>query len=827
MGQRRRADLAGWPIPRREDCGYGVVVSTPDQPLGGVHHCVVAIDIVAYGVHADKVAAQRALVAVLADAATRAGQAVDEWHRQAGGDSVLAVLPAGISETRFVAAFVRGLGAALHAHTPRLRLRVAIHHGYVEWAANGWSDDTVIDVCRMRDAIQTRDAINDHPESDFVLALSDSIYREVVARRRELEPRLFWQELLHTKDRDLPAWLHVPTPGPVGVAPIAVRDRYAVVIGIGRFGDRLPSLPEATIAADRLRQALDASGYLPTSIEVNPDTIRLEAALRAAKLAARDSAAVVVSTVGHAELGGRGRVRLAPATGGVPGPVGYDLDAWLDEIEETHGAAATLLVLDATNAGALIAGRDDTTRTWVLTVTGAQSDDVGALSVALADVLGRLRAGELGLHESVAFASPDLIRVEVQRTLHNRRVSRPVPEVRFVPDGGRAPFFRNPSYVRDRERPGEGELGPFLDALGHVHSRGGVRGRQGVLDAGTTWLDRSEGADLLVVTGRAGVGKTVVLSSLVSSVHPDLAATPIPARVAAISLRGRDAAGATAAIRRQLDPDVRFGADDADALRIACLAMQPRPIVLVDGLDEAADPQVVASTLLLNLASPASARAACRVVVGGRPDERLSWLLQCAAHQVVDLDAPAERLSHQELSSYVHEAVLAEGGTRWTAAQRTLFAEHTAAALLAQRTDVGEFILADAYARHMATTWPTLRDHDARRLGDAAPRQVIDLLRLDLARDDASPLLLPMMGALMASPVPVVQDMLFLATVDVQRQLGQPRGTREEFEKALGHASFYLRRVAGNRDGRPALHLYHASLADALRESDLLPGVRR
>ncbi len=187
-----------------------------DRPRSGVHHCVLAVDIVGYSgmLVPEHEEAQRRLVAILTESSAEAGTPIDQWHLQASGDGMLAVLPAGLSETTFIPAFVMALGPALDRHNtgdrPTLRLRVAIHHGYVEWAPNGWSDDTVIEVGRMCDATETRAALTDHPDSTFVLAISPRIHHDIVVRRRLLDPATFWSATLTSKDRQLPAWLHVP-----------------------------------------------------------------------------------------------------------------------------------------------------------------------------------------------------------------------------------------------------------------------------------------------------------------------------------------------------------------------------------------------------------------------------------------------------------------------------------------------------------------------------------------------------------------------------------------------------------------------------------------
>lgn len=133
-----------------------------------------------------QISIQRYLLEVLCDAAESAGLDRVHWHRQQGGDSEFAVLPAATSEKVVVDQFVRELAACLARHNSmlreelRLRLRLAIHFGRVVPAANGHAGPAPVELARILDSSELHAALDADPTKDLAVALSDQVYEDTI-----------------------------------------------------------------------------------------------------------------------------------------------------------------------------------------------------------------------------------------------------------------------------------------------------------------------------------------------------------------------------------------------------------------------------------------------------------------------------------------------------------------------------------------------------------------------------------------------------------------------------------------------------------------------
>ena len=153
-----------------------------------VYGLVVAVDLAGFsklGV-LDQSAAQSRLAELLDGAAAAAGLARDGWYRQPRGDGELAVLPNGTDVARVVAVFTDQLARTLErmrsdSRAPRLRLRVAMHHGPLTAGHFGPVGTAPIVACRLLDARPTKAALAAAPSYDLVLVVSRSLYHDVVA----------------------------------------------------------------------------------------------------------------------------------------------------------------------------------------------------------------------------------------------------------------------------------------------------------------------------------------------------------------------------------------------------------------------------------------------------------------------------------------------------------------------------------------------------------------------------------------------------------------------------------------------------------------------
>ncbi len=163
--------------------------------------------------------AQAKFVGALDDAAAASGLSRASWHRQPSGDGELAVLPEDVPEAVLLGRFLLALDDGLRPYNARLqpgakiRIRVAFHHGpvYLD-SANGFAGTAVNDTARLVDAPVLKAALAAFPAASVACAVSDGVYRQVVAEGEEgLRAERFRriQVRLPEKGFDEPAWIQV------------------------------------------------------------------------------------------------------------------------------------------------------------------------------------------------------------------------------------------------------------------------------------------------------------------------------------------------------------------------------------------------------------------------------------------------------------------------------------------------------------------------------------------------------------------------------------------------------------------------------------------
>ena len=162
--------------------------------------------------------AQADIRGVIGRAAELAGLHRALWTCQSRGDGELAVLPPSESELVLLDDYVRHLTHQLRADNAdryrarRLRLRVAIHHGVGVGAALGVAGAGAVEVCRLLDSQQARDALA-ASAGDLVVIVSETVFLVSVAPgHTTLDPGLFRRVWVSNRGFEEWAYLYVPTP---------------------------------------------------------------------------------------------------------------------------------------------------------------------------------------------------------------------------------------------------------------------------------------------------------------------------------------------------------------------------------------------------------------------------------------------------------------------------------------------------------------------------------------------------------------------------------------------------------------------------------------
>lgn len=189
------------------------------QGSGLAHHFLAAVDIEGFSRldASQQVRRQQELARVLDAAARRAGMDRAAWVREVHGDGELAVLPDGTDGPVLVARYPRALATALTkvngegVSRPRLRLRLALHHGTLAAGALGVAGNAPIEVSRLLDSDVLRQELARRADQDLVLIVSGRVYDDVVQTRfLGLDPADFAPVIIGVKGQEYRGYIHRP-----------------------------------------------------------------------------------------------------------------------------------------------------------------------------------------------------------------------------------------------------------------------------------------------------------------------------------------------------------------------------------------------------------------------------------------------------------------------------------------------------------------------------------------------------------------------------------------------------------------------------------------
>jgi len=151
----------------------------------------------------------------LARAARAIGIDRAQWDSQPRGDGELAELPPDTDILSLVGDFPRHLARiiseinAARVAGPRLRARMAIHHGAISPGRFGLVGPAAVLVTRLVDADELRQQLRDQPGRDLALIVSAMVYEEVIRTRfHDLCPEEFVRVAVHTKSIAYPGYLY-------------------------------------------------------------------------------------------------------------------------------------------------------------------------------------------------------------------------------------------------------------------------------------------------------------------------------------------------------------------------------------------------------------------------------------------------------------------------------------------------------------------------------------------------------------------------------------------------------------------------------------------
>jgi hypothetical protein len=205
------------------------------------YRLVLAVDVEKYSARdaREQLRAQNELQRILSAAAQNVGLDQREWYEQVSGDGELVVLPEDVDVPVVVGDFTASLETILGecnsrmiGTDPRLRLRLALHHGTLTPGPFGPAGDAPIVVSRLLDAKPLRRLLAEQQERDLALIVSQSLYQDVVRTGFcSLDPDEFHAVRVKAKGMQYNGFVRRSDQGPV--AP-----ELRAVSGGGRTGRR-------------------------------------------------------------------------------------------------------------------------------------------------------------------------------------------------------------------------------------------------------------------------------------------------------------------------------------------------------------------------------------------------------------------------------------------------------------------------------------------------------------------------------------------------------------------------------------------------------------
>ncbi|MEU4178700.1 hypothetical protein [Streptomyces sp. NPDC026589] len=208
---------------------------------------------------ADKPRMRERIYRVLETAFAQAGVGRDAVHMEDRGDGVLVSIPGRIAVTRLLGLWMVEVHENLREENRSLLvplgLRVAMHVGPVRHDSRGISGRAVDLTCRLADSPVARQLL-DREQADLVLAVSDSLYVDVVsAGGKFIEPARFSRARLALKEGEVSAWFHLPGRPAPGIGPSAPEEPGPTESGTTESSTGAPSAAAPSAGTDTARAA--------------------------------------------------------------------------------------------------------------------------------------------------------------------------------------------------------------------------------------------------------------------------------------------------------------------------------------------------------------------------------------------------------------------------------------------------------------------------------------------------------------------------------------------------------------------------------------------
>jgi len=177
---------------------------------------IVAIDIENFGRLRDNASqhVRTSLYEMLQHAFSESRVPLADCRTEDRGDGILVAAPPAIPSQTFINALIARLPAELRRHnqlaseSPRIRLRIAVHAGFVHFDANGMTGRAITHLFRLLDAPALKDALQDS-FADLGVIMSDRIRKTTAQQAPGL---VAYRPRSGMKIGTTLYWIHVPPP---------------------------------------------------------------------------------------------------------------------------------------------------------------------------------------------------------------------------------------------------------------------------------------------------------------------------------------------------------------------------------------------------------------------------------------------------------------------------------------------------------------------------------------------------------------------------------------------------------------------------------------
>ncbi|WP_344904109.1 hypothetical protein [Actinomadura meridiana] len=181
-----------------------------------VHRAIICVDIESFcrpGLNDSQRADMRGgLYDALERSFARAGIPPDDRYHEDRGDGAFFLVQTEGPQSRLVEPLPFHLSAELERHNQsvgaetRIRLRVALHAGYVHHDPKGVVGTALNEAFRLLDAPDLRQALQDAP-GDLAFIASAQFHQDVIRSRRVFDPSADRKVLIAVKESEVEAWL--------------------------------------------------------------------------------------------------------------------------------------------------------------------------------------------------------------------------------------------------------------------------------------------------------------------------------------------------------------------------------------------------------------------------------------------------------------------------------------------------------------------------------------------------------------------------------------------------------------------------------------------